>query len=204
VPNGVPVRGPLLERASPSGTWVLGMAALFRPRKGLEVLLEALATLRAEGVPVQLRAVGTFETEAYRRQIDEHVERLGLAAAIDWRGFQQDINRELAAMDLFVLPSLFGEGLPMVVLEAMAAGVPVVATRVTGTPEAIRDGLDGLVVEPGDGAALAGAVKQIVGGGIDWAALRASAHERHAERFSDRRMAADVARIYREVLDARS
>ena len=67
-------------------------------------------------------------------------------------------------MDLFVLPSLFGEGLPMVVLEAMAAGVPVVATRVPGVPEAIRHGQDGVLVDPGDADDLAQAIAGVVNG----------------------------------------
>ena len=74
---------------------------------------------------------------------------------ITWTGFTRDVLDELRQMDLFVLPSLFGEGLPMVVLEAMAAGVPVVATRVAGIPEAIRPGQDGVLVEPGDAEDLA-------------------------------------------------
>ena len=77
------------------------------------------------------------------------VGELGVGDLIEWRGFQSDVAAEFAAMDLFVLPSLFGEGLPMVVLEAMSFGVPVVATRVEGVPEAIVDGVDGLHRPPG-------------------------------------------------------
>ncbi|MBN2022275.1 MAG: glycosyltransferase [Pirellulales bacterium] len=186
------------------GTWTLGTVALFRPRKGTEVLLDALAKLRGEGLPVRLLAVGGFETPEYERAIESQVERLGLRDAIEWIGFTEDVNVELARMDVFVLPSLFGEGLPMVVLEAMAAGVPVVATRVEGIPETIRDGRDGLVVEPGDADALAQALARVVRGEIDVAPLRQSALARHAEHFSARRMAEGVAEVYDRVLTRRS
>ena len=107
---------------------------------------------------------------------------------------------QLGKLDLLVLPSLFGEGLPMVVLEAMAAGVPVVATRVEGVPEAIRDGVDGLIVAPDDPRALADAIGRCVRGEVDWAAMRVAAHRRQAAMFSDRAMAEGVAHVYREVL----
>jgi len=183
--------------------WTLGTVALFRPRKGMEVLLEALAELRAQGLPVRLRAVGGFETPEYEREVKFLAEKLGLADAIDWTGFTEDVDRELAEMDLFVLPSLFGEGLPMVVLEAMAAGVPVVATRVEGVPEAIRDRRDGLLAEPGDPGSLARAIGRVVRGEVDWHALRTTARKRHADAFSDRSMAAGVADVYRRVLRAK-
>jgi glycosyltransferase involved in cell wall biosynthesis len=104
-------------------------------------------------------------------------------------------------MDLFVLPSLFGEGLPMVVLEAMAAGVPIVATRIAGIDEAIRDGIDGMLVNPGDPHELARAIAGVIDGHHAWRRLRASAFRRHAQHFSDRAMAAGVAAVYREVLN---
>ncbi len=103
-------------------------------------------------------------------------------------------------MDLLVLPSLFGEGLPMVVLEAMAAGVPVVATRVPGVPEAIRHGQDGVLVNPNDPDDLACAIADVIAGRYNWESLRASAFQRHAERFSDRAMAAGVAAVYSDIL----
>jgi glycosyltransferase involved in cell wall biosynthesis len=183
---------------------VLGTVALFRPRKGIEVLLESLALLKQQGLPVKLRAVGTFESPDYSLEIAALAAKLGVAEQIDWRGFTRDITAELLQMDLFVLPSLFGEGLPMVVLEAMAAGVPVVATDVEGIPEAIRDGQDGLIARAGDAADLARAIGRIVRGEVDWSALRSSALARHAERFSDRAMAAGVAAVYRDVLSAHS
>jgi glycosyltransferase involved in cell wall biosynthesis len=200
VHNGVPVDGAFGDRSTPRGTWTLGCMALYRPRKGLETLLDALRKLRDAGVPVRLRAVGKFETGAYEREIHERVERLGLADLIDWRGFRSDIRAEFSAVDLFVLPSLFGEGLPMVMLEAMAFGVPVVASRVEGVPDAIVDGRSGLIVEPGDPAALAAAITRCVRGEVAWQTLRHNARQRQVEHFSDHSMAAGTAEVYRRVL----
>jgi glycosyltransferase involved in cell wall biosynthesis len=200
VPNGVPTRGPLVERALPRGVWTLGVVALFRPRKGLEVLLHALTLLRSQGKCVRLRAVGAFETPEYEAEVKGMASRLGVAEAIDWRGFTRDVNAELATMDLFILPSLFGEGLPMVILEAMAAGVPIVGTRVEGVPEAIRDNVDGVIAEPNDPQSLARAIARVMQGEAEWQSLRASAHARQAERFSDRSMASAVAAVYDRVL----
>jgi glycosyltransferase involved in cell wall biosynthesis len=202
VHNGVPPLESLPERHVPAGVWTLGMTALFRPRKGLEVLLEAMAILRSQGLPVRLRAVGAFESPEYEAEIGRRVQQLGLSEHILWTGFQRDINAQLQQMDLFVLPSLFGEGLPMVILEAMAAGVPIVATQVEGTPEAIRHGRDGLIVPPGNAEKLAHAIGGVIRGDVDWSALRASAIARQASLFSDRSMAAGVAQVYREVLGA--
>jgi glycosyltransferase involved in cell wall biosynthesis len=200
VPNGVPGMPFDETRQPPNGTWTIGTTALFRPRKGLEVLLEAVAMLRGECLDVRLRAVGSFETKVYEKEVRRRAKELGLEGAIDWTGFARDVQAELTRMDIFVLPSLFGEGLPMVVLEAMSAGVPVVATRLEGVPFAIRERQDGVLVPPGDSKALAVGLKQIVTGELDWMTLRKQAYIRHAECFSDRAMAQGVAGVYREVL----
>jgi glycosyltransferase involved in cell wall biosynthesis len=200
IPNGVPARRPVPVREAGKRTWTLGMVALFRPRKGIETLLRALAALRRQGLAIRLRAVGDFETARYGQQVKELTQQLGLGGAVDWIGFQRDIDSQLAQMDLFVLPSLFGEGLPMVLLEAMSAGLPIVTTRVEGIPEAVRDGQEGLLAAAGDPQDLARAIRRIVEGEVDWHALRAACLRRHAERFSESRMAADVAAVYRDVL----
>jgi glycosyltransferase involved in cell wall biosynthesis len=88
----------------------------------------------------------------------------------------------------------------MVILEAMAAGVPVVATRVEGVPEAIRDGIDGLIARPNDAQSLADTIARVIHGEADWSTLRTSAHRRQAECFSDRSMAEGVSRVYGTVL----
>ena len=202
VPNGVAIRESRPERESARSDWVIGTMALFRPRKGTEVLLRAVAELKARGLSVSLRAVGRFETPEYERQIKRLVEELDIADLVRWTGFTRDIDAELHKMDVFVLPSLFGEGLPMVVLEAMAAGVPVVASNVEGIPETIRHGQDGLIVRPNDDEDLANTlVRLIEGKEFDWNELRQNARKRHAEKFSDQAMAAGVAQVYRCVLD---
>ncbi|MDZ7617028.1 MAG: glycosyltransferase family 4 protein [Patescibacteria group bacterium] len=202
VPNGVPAATRPMEDREVPATWTLGVVALFRPRKGLEVLLHSLAKLRALGFSVRLRAVGRFETQEYEARIKALAHELKVDQFIDWVGFTERVDEELARMDLMILPSLFGEGMPMVVLEAMAAGVPVVATRVEGIPEAIRDGIDGVIAEPNNADDLARAIGLVVRGDVDYREMRRNARSRHAERFSDRAMAEGVARVYRRVLGA--
>jgi glycosyltransferase involved in cell wall biosynthesis len=128
------------------------------------------------------------------------IARLGVGDAITWTGFVTNIAGELARIDALVLPSLFGEGLPMVVLEAMAAGVPVIASDVEGVPEAIVDREDGLLVQPGDAASLAAAIDELTSGLVDYPTLSRNAQARHAERFSAETMAGNVAAVYDQVL----
>lgn len=202
VPNGVPAIG-IPPRQRPTQSWTLGVAALFRPRKGIEVFLEALAALRSRNIEVTLRAVGPFETPEYEREVMALVNRLGVGGAIEWTGFTQNIAAELEQMDLFVLPSLFGEGLPMVVLEAMAAGLPVVASHVEGVPEAIRHREDGLLVEPSSVSQLTLAIEEIIAGeDHDYEQLSKNAQQRHGLCFSDHSMAANVAQVYEGILGA--
>ena len=198
VPNGVPAHGDLSDRPNPSDRWTLGTVALFRPRKGTEVLIEALAILRNQGHNICLRAVGPFETPEYEEKIKSLVAEHGVEGFIEWTGFTSDVNSELAKMDVMVLPSLFGEGLPMVIIEAMAAGVPVVGTRVQGVPQ-VLDGGYGLLAEPSNAEDLANCILRFVTGEEDWSAIRENAWQRQADVFSDRSMARGVAEIYDEI-----
>lgn len=200
VHNGVPQLVKVTPRELPVGDWTLGTVALFRPRKGLEVLLDAMAQLHQRGHQVRLRAVGPFETPEYEYAIHARVKQLNLEYAIDWVGFTRDVNAQFEKMDLFVLPSLFGEGLPMVVLEAMAAGTPVVATAVEGVTEAIIDGESGIIAQPNDASHLAQRIESVLTGREDWRKLRQNALDRHAESFSDVAMARGVAAVYDKIL----
>lgn len=203
VPNGVPAQGPLERRCRPGERWTLGMVAMFRPRKGAEDLLHAVARLRREGLDVVIRAVGGFESPAYQSELQDLAMRLGLSRSIAWTGFSSDVPAELKQIDVLALPSVLCEGMPMVVLEAMAAGVPVIGTRVDGITDVIRDRQTGLLVNPGDPADLARSIRGLITGAVDWRILRRLAHEEHALRYSDVRMAEGVADVYRDVLAAR-
>ncbi|EMI20255.1 glycosyl transferase, group 1 family protein [Rhodopirellula maiorica SM1] len=203
VHNGVPsIRPERIHHPVVGGRWVLGMVALMRPRKGLEVVLDALEILRADGLDVVLRCIGPFETAEYECEINEQIDRLKLRRYVERVGFTDDVPSELARVDALVLPSLFGEGLPMVVLEAMAAAVPVIATRVEGTPEAVTDGVEGLLAEPRNAVSLANKIRSLVTGEYDWNMMAEAAHERQTQSFSDLSMAWGTAEVYRKLIDA--
>jgi len=202
VPNGVAAQDELPPEPRRTGPWTVGVVALFRPRKGLEVLLEALARLKAGGLPVRLRAVGRFETTAYENEVRRRAQQLELAGDVDWVGFRSDVLAELRQMDAFVLPSILCEALPMSILEAMAAGTTVVGSRVEGVTDIIRDGQDGVLVEPGDAADLARALHGVLTDAAAARRLRHAAWRRQAQSFSDRSMAAAVAAVYRRALGA--
>ena len=201
VHNGVPgVRPQRTAFPTPNSKWTIGMVALMRARKGLEVVLDAIADLQTRGHDVVLRCVGPFETAEYEAEIESHIDRLGIRDRIERIGFTDDVPAELARMDAMVLPSLYGEGLPMVVLEAMAAALPVIATRVEGTPEAITHGVEGLLAEPRDPVSLASEIESLVTGQHDWNQMAEAACDRHARCFSDFAMAANTASVYRKLV----
>ena len=202
VHNGVPgIRPPRTATPTPGGRWTIGMVALMRARKGLEVVLDALAELESGGHDVVLRCIGPFETEEYENEINAKIESLGIGDRIERVGFTDDVPAELAKLDAMVLPSLYGEGLPMVVLEAMAAALPVIATRVEGTPEAVTDSVEGLLAEPRDPKSLATKIAELVTGQHDWQTMSEAAFTRHGKDFSDWAMARGTAAVYQKVLD---
>ena len=200
VSNGVAAIDDLPARDLPGSRWTIGTMALFRPRKGTEVLLDALAILKKRDIDVTLRAVGPFETKEYESEVLAQVEKLGIGDMIDWTGFQTNVNEQLRKMDVFVLPSLYGEGLPMVVLESMANAIPVVASRVEGIPEAVRDGIDGLIFEPSNAEDLAEKLQSLIGDNKTWKSMSESAVERQRNDLSDISMARGVATVYDELL----
>jgi glycosyltransferase involved in cell wall biosynthesis len=200
VANGVPMIEPIdpgLRRDS--ANWRLGLIALMRPRKGVEVALEAMSQLNQTGLPVELELIGGFETDAYQRQILGMIEQLQLGNCVRWTGFTTDIATAIRRLDALVLPSLFGEGMPMVVLEALAAAVPVVATKVEGTPEVIRHGVEGLLAEPRSASSLAEQIQRLTSSRTAWANMSALALSRHRLHYTDQLMAKKVAEVYRNL-----
>jgi glycosyltransferase involved in cell wall biosynthesis len=124
--------------------------------KGLPILLEAVAKL--EGATLDIAGDGPD-----RRKLEEKAQLLGLSDRVRFLGYQsqQQVRELLRRTDVFVLSS-FAEGVPVVLMEAMAAGVPVVATRIAGIPELVHDEQSGLLVPPGDANSAADAIRRLL------------------------------------------
>lgn len=156
-PRGISGSTIVLQKGLP----VIGtVCRLVEPKKGLKYLLEAVARLEQEaGKPVcQVLLVGEGPAEQGLRTLSE---RLGISPRVAFVGARRDIPEVLSLMNIFVLPSLY-EGFGIAILEAMAAGKPVIATTVGGIPEFVASGQSGVLVPPGDALALARAIKQLL------------------------------------------
>jgi glycosyltransferase involved in cell wall biosynthesis len=127
------------------------------PDKGQSLLVDAIGLLRARGVDARLELVGDGPDRAH---LDAHVRELGLGDAVVLAGAvgQDTIRDHYAAADVFCLPS-FAEGVPVVLMEAMAMGMPVVTTRIAGIGELVEDGISGVLVRPGRADLLADALQ---------------------------------------------
>lgn len=139
--------------------FLIGIVARLEPWKGHDIFVEAFAGLAAEFPNVHVVLVGDG---SLRKSLEEQVRGHGLGKRIHFLGVRHDIADLLNCIDLFVLPSRPGEGLPNVLLEAMACGVPVVATNVGGIPELVRNGYNGYVVQTGDAAALRKVLRKLI------------------------------------------
>jgi glycosyltransferase involved in cell wall biosynthesis len=161
-PLGVdPARYTPVARESDGQPFTILCVGRLTPAKGQRVLVDASARLAAAGHAFRLVIVGAGPDEA---QLRDAVSSYGLEDRVEFTGAlnQQQVLDWYARADAFVLPS-FAEGIPVVLMEAMACGIPCVTTRITGIPELIRDGLDGLLVTASDANELTTALERLMG-----------------------------------------
>jgi glycosyltransferase involved in cell wall biosynthesis len=133
------------------------------------------------------------------QRLKEMAEKLGLGERVHFVGYQQDIWTWLAACDVFALSSDW-EGMPNAVLEAMAAGLPVVATAVGGTPDVVVQGTTGLLVPPDDATALAAALDRLIHDPDLRRMMGAAGRQRVRARFSAQQMVERTQALYRGLL----
>jgi len=165
-------------------------------QKGHRYLVQAAPRVIEQEPRAQLVVVGQGELADDLREL---VRALGLEGRVHFVGQRPDVPELLAAADLFVLPSLF-EGLPLVALEAMAAGRPVVGTWGCGTAEAVADGVTGRLVFPRDATALAAAILEALQQPALAARWGMAGRMRLEREFRAERMARETASVYEEVL----
>jgi len=185
------------EQTCEGGCHMIGAAGRLSSEKGHAVLIDAAALLVAEGHELRLMIAGSGSLESALR--DRAGER-GLGDRGHLAGEVEDMAECYRSHDLFVLPSLSSEGLPRVVLEAMAAGCPVIASNCAGIREVIRSDEDGLVVPAGDASALAAAILHLIKDRDLLAARGRSGIQRARKEFHVSRVADEVEDLYRSLL----
>jgi glycosyltransferase involved in cell wall biosynthesis len=178
--------------------FVVGTAAVLTRQKGLFHLLEAARLVKAADPGIRFVVAGDGPLRA---ELEARARTLGVDDVVRFVGYRRDVPELLAALDLHVMPSLW-EGLPLALLEALASGKPIVATRVGGNPEVVEDGVNGLVVPPADPAAIARAVLALRRDPAARARMQAANLERFARRFSVGAMTAAHLRAYRALVEA--
>ena len=183
------------EMGIPEDAPVVVNVANFKPHKGHIELIRAVVEVRRAVPDVRFVLVGVGPLEAGAR---EEARRLGVADAVTFAGFRDDVPRVVSSGDVFTLASRH-EGLSIALMEAMALSRPVVVTRAGGLPEIVTDGVDGLLVPPGDVQGLARGLIAVLRDAPMRERLGRAARDR-ASRFDIRRTVARVEQVYEEVL----
>jgi len=210
IPNGIPLDKFCPGPASPQLRSELGLSADDRvllvtsrltPWKGHITLLEAVARLANRWPRLKLVVVGevAFWEADYEQQLKQRAAELGLTERVLWTGFRSDVPELLRLCDIFVLPSV-GEPFGRVIIEAMATGRPVVATRSGGVPEIVVDGQTGLLVPPEDVQSLSGAIQTLLADNQRAQQMGAEGLARARKLFSIDRVAQQIQELYQRIL----
>jgi glycosyltransferase involved in cell wall biosynthesis len=182
----------------PPDRFVVGWIGRMTGVKRTGDVLLALRELRERGVDATLCMVGDGPDRA---AVERQAHALGIARHCLYLGYQEEVAGWYAALDAMVLPSA-NEGTPVSAIEALAAGRPVVATRVGGVPDVIRDGEDGFLVDAGDVAGLADRLATLAADGELRARMGDAGRRRVVRRYAVDRLVDDVDRLYRALLTA--
>lgn len=179
-----------------SGTCLIGTVGRLTPVKGIPYLLQAARILLRQGANVKVLVVGDG---SIRLDLMTQTHDLGISENVVFLGHREDTDALLQALDIFLLPSL-SEGIPMAVLEAMAASRVVVASRVGGIPEIVEDGFEGFLVEPMDVDGLAERCRLLIESPDVARKMGEQGRKRVEQDFSATAMADRVASVYKELL----
>jgi glycosyltransferase involved in cell wall biosynthesis len=204
IENGIktrdmPVTEPLdpnIVRYCENRSLVIGAVGRLSHEKGFDVMLQGVAEILREDDRARVVILGEGPE---RPALERLAENLGVADRVLLPGYRPQARNYLRLFDLFVLPSRT-EGLPITLLEAMHAGVPVVATKVGGVPYVLDEGLGGGLVEPGDPRALTAAIRRSVEDRAFASTLAAHAAAQVQARFTSEAMARKYLDLYREVV----
>lgn len=199
-----PARGVVNAKSGGGGTMRVGCVGRIKwRRKGQEVLIRAVALLKERGVPIHALIVGSpfAGNESHLRWMASLARRLGVDDRVLFKEEQLDIWQYYAQMDVLVMPSVLPEPLANVILEAMAMGLPVVASRGGGTVDLVADGISGFLVEPGDSVDLADKLEDLQRHPQKRRAMGAAGQRRQREEFSLRRCAGPLDALYRRILN---
>jgi glycosyltransferase involved in cell wall biosynthesis len=193
-----------LFQAGPRDSYLVGMTGHLAPIKGADEFIRASAVVARRRDDVTFVVAGEDKSRAgeNRRRLERLVGDLGLGGRVHLPGWVDDVPSLLSALDLFVSPSR-AEPFGLSIIEAMACGVPVIATRSEGAGEILEDGVTGLLVPLGDHEALAGAICALLDDGRRSADMAARALEAVRDRFSLERMVTATEQLYRSVLGVR-
>jgi glycosyltransferase involved in cell wall biosynthesis len=205
IPNGVPTPGPaidspLADQIRTGDRMVVGTVGRLSSEKGASVLIEAAARICPDFPRVRFVVVGNGPL---RSDLEARVCKLGMTRQFFFMGERKDVAQIYRSFDIYVLPSL-QEGMPMALLEAMAAGLPVVATKVGGVPDLVRDPSLATLVEPGDPSALAAGIRDLLTDPSRRERMGLNARRRVEEDFSTAAMAQRYVELYQEALRRRS
>jgi glycosyltransferase involved in cell wall biosynthesis len=193
-PNPRPAQRTRLEHMFPTPPKrIIGAAGRLSPEKGFGVLVEAAARIADSST-----GFVHFGDGPLREQVQQRIETLGLANRFVLAGFRNDLDHLMPCFDVLALPS-FTEGLPNVVLEAFAAGVPVVATAVGGTPEIVQDGVNGRLVSPGEPTQLADRIRDVLTDDAERNAMGARGRRRVLDEFTFEAQARHYLQLFGEL-----
>jgi glycosyltransferase involved in cell wall biosynthesis len=187
-----------VDRRVNGGPMTYGIVGRLAPWKGQDLFLRAFAGAFPDG-PERAIVVGgsLFGEDDYVRELTRLAEMLGIAGRVEFRGFRADVWDELSHLDVLVHASTIPEPFGQVILEGMAAGVPVIAAGAGGPAEILEHGRTGILYEPNDGAALAGCMRRLQDPALR-ERLGAAARE-EVRRYEPTIVAADLQRIYAAV-----
>ena len=188
-----------LPTTEPEGRPMVLFAARLIWEKGVGVFVDAARQVRAKGVEARFVVVGEIDRSSSTAVPEEQMNDWVSEGVVEWWGYRDDMPHVLALCTIFCLPTWYREGMPKVILEAMACGRAVITTDTVGCREAVQHGVSGLLVPPKDAAALADAIVALLRDETLRHCLAENGRRRAVEDFSSEKVIRETLALYRSV-----